>query len=91
MPFMQPHYTDEPFAELENEYGEGLCVPADVAHYQEGYHIVEQHFGKIFCRLSANGYMDCTDWCGPFDTLAEARQHIEDTFDVDATTGEELS
>ena len=23
---------------------------------------------KIYCRLSASGYLDCTDWHGPFDT-----------------------
>jgi hypothetical protein len=25
-------------------------------------------------RYSAPGYLDCTDWCGPFDTRKEARE-----------------
>jgi len=32
-------------------------------------------------RLSAPGYMDCTDWC-VFDTEEEARTYIEETFEV---------
>ena len=26
----------------------------------------------FYCRLSANGYLDCTDWSGPFQTEEEA-------------------
>jgi hypothetical protein len=43
-----------------------------------------------FARLSAPGYLDCTEWGGPFDTAFDARQYIVDTYDVDATTGDEL-
>jgi hypothetical protein len=34
----------------------------------------------IYCRLSADGYMDCTDWSGPFETIGEAAQHLIDTY-----------
>ena len=27
---------------------------------------------KIYCRLSADGYLDCTDLHGPFETVKEA-------------------
>jgi hypothetical protein len=29
-----------------------------------------------FCRLSADGYMDCTDWQGPYETEAEAEEAL---------------
>lgn len=45
---------------------------------------------KWWCRLSAPGYMDCTDWCGPFDTLDQARHEIETFYEVDPDTGEDL-
>ena len=30
-----------------------------------------------FARLSAPGYLDCTEWCG-FSTLKEAREYLRD-------------
>ena len=34
----------------------------------------------IYCRLSASGYLDCTDWHGPFATIDEAAQCLIDTY-----------
>ena len=42
-------------------------------------------------RLSAPGYMDCTDWSGPYDTRAEAKAALVDLYDVDPDTGDELA
>ena len=43
-----------------------------------------------YTRLSAPGYLDCTDWEGPFDSENEARAHwIENELDPD--TGDELA
>ena len=36
-----------------------------------------------YSRLSASGYMDCTDWSGPFETEQEALDYIMDLFEVD--------
>lgn len=91
MAFMVPVYTNEPFAIMANEHGEGCSVPLEYASDQEGYSITETTQDKWFCRLSAPGYMDCTDWDGPFDTLSEARCAIQATFAVDPDTGDELS
>lgn len=41
-------------------------------------------------RLSAPGYMDCTDWC-VFDTEKEARKYIEEMYEVCSYCGEEFS
>jgi hypothetical protein len=44
----------------------------------------------VFCRLSAPGYMDCTDWMGPYNTHSEARAAIAGFYEVDPETGDEL-
>ena len=34
----------------------------------------------IYCRLSADGYMDCTDWHGPFTTIDQAADCLIETY-----------
>ena len=36
-----------------------------------------------YCRLSANGYLDCTDWHGPFDTIEECAENLIETYGAD--------
>lgn len=36
-----------------------------------------------FARLSAPGYMDATDWSGPFDSEEEAKQYLNYTYGSD--------
>lgn len=43
-----------------------------------------------FAHLTAHGYMDQTEWAGPFKSQEEAMKYIEDTYEVDSETGEEL-
>lgn len=50
---------------------------------------VEVVIGKWWARLSAPGYMDCTDWDGPHDTEQAARDAIQRAYDVNPTTGED--
>jgi hypothetical protein len=33
-----------------------------------------------YARLSASGYLDCTDWMGPFETEDEALESLYDTY-----------
>lgn len=35
---------------------------------------------KFYCRLSADGYLDCTDWHGPFDNIDDCAQFLIDTY-----------
>jgi len=35
---------------------------------------------SYYCRLSANGYLDCTDWYGPFDTIEECADYLVETY-----------
>ncbi len=98
MAFMKPHYTREAFHVGDNTHGERTAVPADVYGtldrfaeecdlVRETCEIVE---GKVWARLSAPGYMDCTEWDGPYRTLEEARRAIADMWDVDPDTGDDL-
>jgi hypothetical protein len=43
-----------------------------------------------FCRLSAPGYMDATDWNGPYSSEDEARQAIRDDFGACDKCGNDL-
>ena len=35
---------------------------------------------KVYARLSASGYLDCTDWSGPFDTPRDAATYLIETY-----------
>ena len=91
MPFMIPYYCEatpgDPWVTATDpETGYAYSVP--LAHY-EGFVTdeTETHTSGWFCRLSAPGYMDATEWVGPFDTLEAAKSALSDTFDVDPETG----
>ena len=90
MAFMEPYYSNEPFARIENKYGESTLVPLAYAECEDGEIIVETYENKWFCHLSADGYMDQTDWDGPYDTEDEAREAIRDAYGVDPDSGDEL-
>jgi hypothetical protein len=65
-------------------------ILASVADYIEGEPAsVEFVRGRWWARLSASGYLDATDWIGPFKTLAEARAGVSDTFDCCSQCGGE--
>jgi len=95
---MVPVYDSGPFFSGENKYGEGIVSPVDAHGSAERFvadagvepDSVTTISGKWWARLSAPGYMDCTDWSGPFDSEEEARAEIESVYDVDATTGDDL-
>lgn len=55
-----------------------------ILDYVEGSRIegVEREEGW-YGRLSAPGYLDCTDWDGPYPTAEEALDAVKETYDVD--------
>ena len=97
MAFMVPQYTREAFHRGENRHGETITMPADVygslARFMTECKIAhgtgELIEGKWWGRLSAPGYMDATEWSGPYDTRDDARDAIADMYDVDPDTGDE--
>ena len=96
MAFMRPFYTSEDFHVGENKFGERVAIPADVYGTLERFatecEVSDPALisGKVWARLSAPGYMDATDWDGPFSSVSEAREEISRTWDVDADTGDDL-
>ncbi len=97
MAFMRPTYTNEPFHVGESRHEGRIAVPADVygtlarfmteCKIEHGTgEIIE---GKWWARLSAPGYMDATEWSGPYDSLDDARDAIREMWDVDPDTGDD--
>lgn len=58
---------------------------ADMFGEPEGYYwsVEFEPAPKWFARLSAPGYMDCTDWSGPYDTEAEAKVYLDAEYPED--------
>jgi hypothetical protein len=99
MAFMVPVYEEGEWYDVDTSAG-GSVVPADLvgdkptrerlAQYVEGEVESWERKHAIGARLSAPGYMDATDWT-LHETIEEARQYIEDTYEVDPETGDELA
>ena len=78
--FMKPHTLFEDFVEYEWNGGT-YFVPADIEGIlPSNIEIIERYSDKWFSRLSAPGYLDCTDWSGPFDTEEEAFNYLEEMY-----------
>jgi len=94
MAFMEPEYDDGAFERYESANGETFIVPAGTYSASDiddmDISLTEHTIGKWYYRLSASGYMDCTDWTGPFLTEEEARADLSDTYDCDPDTGDLL-
>ena len=90
MAFMEPYYSNATFVEITNEHGESIFVEQGYEDLGEGEEITATHEGKWFCHLSASGYMDQTEWSGPFDTEDEARDYSRETYECDPDTGDDL-
>ena len=97
--FMKPQYLEGKWFEVETSEGI-FTLPSDLVgeppltgeafqDYIDGEYVDHEIVEGVGARLSAPGYLDCTDWT-VCKTLAEAKQHIEDTFDVNPETGDLL-
>ena len=82
----RPDGGSERFDELSDAY-ELIMHDTDIGNGESYVLIAEKGW---WARLSASGYLDCTDWHGPFPGLEEARNCIVDTYDVHPDTGEDL-
>lgn len=49
--------------------------------------IVSESFG-YFARLSAPGYLDCTDWSGPYSSATEAEDALSEMYGDDSGDAE---
>jgi len=87
--FMEPEFYEGPWIEIDANHGN--------SHYpDEGYSdyeyrsfggdfdaTVTRHPHGVLCRLSAPGYLDCTDWTA-FETREEAEEYLVETYGDDA-------
>lgn len=78
--------TAHEFAVAESVFGDGDAEPIELqAHFGDYYEgqvwsvSVRQGYGA---RLSAPGYMDCTEWA-VFDTPEEAEKYLEEMYGED--------
>ena len=82
MAFMQPEITDKTQWEIDKDgmvFPEGTLDAELVCERRVGYG----------ARLSASGYMDCTDWA-VFATVSEAHAYLAEHYDLCAACLEEL-
>jgi hypothetical protein len=66
-------------------------IVTTLAPYLQGHTIVavEVHKGW-YSRLSANVYLDCTHWLGPYATSDDALDAVQDEYEVDGE-GDDLT
>jgi hypothetical protein len=70
--FLQPEIVGPETFQLSQD---GCWVPQ-----YSGGSMTEETAHGYFARLSASGYLDCTEWGGPFETEAEAARYLLDTY-----------
>lgn len=71
--FMKPETSNKEFQLLRSPSDEESWVPSFAADaWPEDHERVETVTGKWFGRLSASGFMDATEWNGPFKSEAAA-------------------
>ena len=75
---IEPQIEHNEWTVLTNEYGDTIIQPADIAMIDSGdtdiYHVT--CWGS---RLSASGYLDCTDWVLG-DTAQDVADELIDTY-----------
>lgn len=77
---MQPQVVYDEFYTFETNEG-SMAVPSDVFNFYDDVEKweVEKQIGW-FARLSMPGYLDATDWIGPFDSEKDALEELNNTY-----------
>ena len=70
--FMQPEFYQGEMIHIVDKYGDEITVP--IEYYSEYMGEIDETHNAWYFRLSASGYMDCTDWSGPYDSELEAME-----------------
>jgi hypothetical protein len=79
MAFMEPEITEyQEWCVVDFGHHEWQLVPSD--YVTADMVVISREMGHG-ARLSAHGYMDCTEW-GVYDTEEEARQGLAETYDL---------
>ena len=75
---------ENPITEMKTAFADSFMQPecyvgSDIEHeLMQADMDVESD--KFYCRLSASGFLDCTDWHGPFDSIEECAVHLVETY-----------
>jgi hypothetical protein len=88
MAFLKPVYSNDDFKAVRLAGGEEIIIPAD--DVSEDMETLETFKGKWFYRLSADGFLDCTEWFGPFPTERAAKLSLEANENVCHSCGESM-
>jgi hypothetical protein len=95
---MTPDYYEGPMWECTDARGESQLIPADDFTEKQAREHTRNYPGEdVECvirhgwwaRLSARGYMDATDWMGPYDSEGDAMDALAEQYDVDPITGDD--
>lgn len=86
--FMTPEIrTRLTVSQIDNKFGESRFAEQGEEYLEEGEEITATYENVSLCRLSASGYMDCTEW-----TLCHDENDILEWIEGEAETiNEEMS
>lgn len=76
MGFMEIEVSDEAFCRILSREGD-YWIPAFAVSDESVEETIE---GKWFARYSAPGYLDATDWMGPYDSAEEAEAECRSVY-----------
>ena len=78
--FMQPEFYQGDVIEVEQR-GESFFMPLEYYNASDWQkdHIATKHKNKFLARMSAFGYLDCTDW-SMHDSLKNAEKTLIDMY-----------
>jgi len=85
--FLSPEVVKEQVAIYESREGGTEIVPAyafssfEDELAEDEQESIEYGFGWI-ARLSAPGFLDCTDWVGPFETAEKAARELLELYET---------
>ena len=79
---MKVYSTNESMGVVEDDFGDTRLVPVRYMTTDDMSKCGETKHGW-FARLSAPGYLDCTEWEGPYKTEKEAVDAVCDLYDCD--------
>jgi flavoprotein len=85
---MIPEYYKGKVIEYYDEIDKCYCLVSKDDYSKSMGEITNEYLGVLW-RLSAPGYLDCTDWC-PADDIRNARKMVVEMYNVDPFSGEDL-
>lgn len=92
MSFMEIETYHGHVQRINNTRDGDIITPEQYAQYPSNEDAAEAYGVSVdevvtefgwYARLSAPGYLDCTDWTGPYESEDEAINELRDMYDID--------